>query len=241
MATSEPLVRVLRGGIEESVHVGALAVWEDSRLVLTRGDVARVVYYRSASKPLQALELVLSGAADAFGLSPAEVALAAGSHNGDPRHVAAARSILAKAGVPETALRCGGHRSTHADTAFAQRRNGIPVTSILSNCSGKHAGMLAAAKHRGDAIDGYLDPAHPVQAAIREHVAALAGIPAGAIHVGVESTRLRVTATISSLTMKQESKPMPNCPMKSASRSPARSLCRELNKSSAARNFDFSS
>src|SRR5262245_25060713 len=153
---------------------------------MRRGDVERVVYYRSASKPLQALEVVRCGAADAFGLSPEELAIAAGSHNGEPRHLETVRSLLRKSGVPEDALRCGGHRSANADVAFAQRRDGVPVTSILSNCSGKHAAMLAAAKRRGAPLDGYLDPTHPVQAAIRAHVGAFAGVPPERIHVGID-------------------------------------------------------
>ena len=170
----------------ESLHTGALVLVEGDRTVLRRGDAERIVFYRSASKPLQALELVLCGAADAFGLTPEELALAAGSHNGEPRHLDAARSILAKAGVPEDALRCGGHRSVNSDVAFAQRRDGVPVTSILSNCSGKHAGMLAAAKHRGDPLDGYLELAHPVQRAILGHVAAFAGLRPDDVQAGVD-------------------------------------------------------
>src|SRR5262245_18062447 len=111
MTTSEVLVRVSRGGLEESVHRGALVLVEGDRRVLVRGDPARVAFYRSESKPLQALELVRCGAADAFHLTDAEVAIAAGSHSGEPRHVDAVRSILRKSGVPESALRCGGHRS----------------------------------------------------------------------------------------------------------------------------------
>jgi len=161
-------------------------VWESGRATIVRGDRHRFVYYRSASKPLQALEVVLAGAADAYGLAPHELALAAGSHNAEPRHVEAARSILAKAGVEESALACGGHRSIDPDTAFAQRRDRVPLTPILSNCSGKHAAMLAAAKHRGDPLDGYLDPDHPVQRAIRDHVAAFAGLEPASIQVGLD-------------------------------------------------------
>ncbi len=186
MPTSEPLVRVMRGGIEESVHRGVLVAVEDGRVTIRRGDPERVVYYRSSSKPLQALEVVLSGAADAYGFSPEELALAAGSHSGEPRHVAVARSILAKAGVPEDALRCGGHRSSNPEVAWEQRRDGIPVTSILSNCSGKHSAMLAAARFRGAPLDGYLDPKHPVQVAIRGHVALLGGIDAERVHAGID-------------------------------------------------------
>lgn len=176
----------MRGGLEESVHTGALALVENGVLTLSRGDPDRVVFYRSASKPLQALELVRSGAADAFGLTAPELALAAGSHNGEPRQLDAARSILEKAGVPESALRCGGHRSVNSDVAFAQRQGNVPVTSILSNCSGKHAGMLAAAKHRGDPLEGYLELAHPVQQAILDHVAAFAAIPRADVFAGVD-------------------------------------------------------
>jgi L-asparaginase II len=186
MPHSEPLVRVLRGGIEESLHTGALVVLEDDRPLVVRGDVHRIVFYRSASKPLQALELVRCGAADAFGLTDAEIAIAAGSHSAEPRHLAAARSILSKAGVPEAALRCGGHRSVNPDVAFAQRRDDVPVTSILSNCSGKHSGMLVASKHRGLSLDGYLELTHPVQDAIAHHVAAFCGMPRDRVLAGVD-------------------------------------------------------
>jgi L-asparaginase II len=183
---SETLVRVTRGGVVESTHRGAVVLVEDGRETLVLGDPDRVVFYRSANKPLQAIEVVACGAADAFGLAPAELAIAAGSHSGEPRHLETVRSLLAKAGVPESALRCGGHRSSNPSVAFAQRRDGVPVTSILSNCSGKHAAMLASAKHRGAPLEGYLDPAHPVQASIRAHVAAFAGIAPEALHVGVD-------------------------------------------------------
>src|SRR5262245_46569998 len=107
MRGSVPLVSVRRGGHAESLHVGAVALWRDGRLVATLGDPARVTFYRSASKPLQALVGVHLGTADAFGLTDAELALATGSHSGAEPHVAAARSILAKARVPEQALGCG--------------------------------------------------------------------------------------------------------------------------------------
>ena len=130
MPSSEPLVRVLRGGLEESSHRGALVLVEDGREAIVRGDPSRVVYYRSASKPLQALEVVRSGAADAFGLSPEEIAIAAGSHNGEPRHLAAVRSILVKAGVPEEALR-----------VFSTRRQ-----SLLEHMEARGTGGFAASR-----------------------------------------------------------------------------------------------
>jgi L-asparaginase II len=186
MTSSAILVRVHRGGLLESAHAGSFALVEGGRTTLARGDLESPVYLRSASKPFQAIEAVTSGAAAAFGLTPEEIAIAAGSHSGEPRHLAVVRSILAKAGLPESALRCGGHRSANPDVAFAQRRDGVAVGSIHSNCSGKHAAMLAAARHGGARTEGYLEPEHPVQVFIRHHFAAFAGLEPASVHVGVD-------------------------------------------------------
>jgi L-asparaginase II len=186
MAASVPLVRARRGGREESRHRGAVVVWAGDRARASLGDPARVVFYRSASKPLQALVGVHGGAADAFGLSAPELALATGSHSGSDVHVAAARSLLAKAGVPESALGCGGHWSIDADVAQRQRAAASRPAAILSNCSGKHALMLAGAKHRGESLHDYLSPDHPHQRRIRADVAAFAGVPAADVAVTID-------------------------------------------------------
>ncbi len=186
MARSEPLVRLTRGGHEESVHTGNLVLIEQGRPTLVCGDPGRVVFYRSASKPLQALELVRSGAADAFGLSEAELAIAAGSHSAEPRHLDAVRSMLKAGGIPETCLRCGGHRSVNAKVAFAQTRDGVALTSLHSNCSGKHAGMLLTAKHKGAPLETYTELTHPVQLAIASHVVMFGGVPREKVLAGVD-------------------------------------------------------
>lgn len=186
MTLPPPLVRVFRSGHLESVHRGAFVVVEDGRPVLTRGDGTWVSYYRSTSKPLQALVGITSGAADRFDLTPAELALAAGSHSTRPEHVATARSILAKAGIPEAALRCGGHYAFDPEIRRRQKESGDPPIPVWSNCSGKHALMLATARHLGAPLDTYTEPDHPVQRAIREHIAAFGGIDVAEVVVGVD-------------------------------------------------------
>jgi L-asparaginase II len=176
MDRSVPLVRVRRGGREESIHRGAVVVWAGDRMRAALGDPDRLVFYRSSSKALQALVGVHGGAADAFGLSDTELALATGSHSGAQVHVAAARSLLAKAGVPESALGCGGHWSMDADVAQQQRRAAKKPAAVLSNCSGKHSLMLAGTKHRGATLHDYLSPEHPLQRQIRADVAVFAGL-----------------------------------------------------------------
>ena len=157
------VVEVTRGGLVESRHRGAVAVVDAAGTkVFSAGDVARPVFPRSGVKPLQALPLVESGAADQFGLSDEELALCCASHSGEPAHVGGVERILAKAGFDVSALACGTHWPASQSAAAALARTGAP-SALHNNCSGKHAGFLTLA--RAMAIDsiGYWRPDHPVQ------------------------------------------------------------------------------
>ncbi len=173
------LVHAMRGGIVESFHRGALAIVDaDGALVQSLGDVDRPIFPRSACKVLQALPLVESGAADAFGLTDEELALACASHGGEPRHVATAAGMLAKAGLDETVLECGVHWPSFDGALKNLAREGRDPSALHNNCSGKHAGfvcvgcMLARAQGRepGEFMRGYVRPEHPL---MREITAAL--------------------------------------------------------------------
>ena len=184
---TEALVEVWRGGCVESEHRGAIAVMDaHGKLIARAGDVSLVSYLRSSAKPFQLLPLVDSGAADRFGFTGAELAVMAGSHSGEPRHVAAVQSVLDKIGLSEDALQCGIHVPFNADSAKALRAAGREPTALHNNCSGKHAGMLAQAIDRGLSTHDYLDPQHPVQVTIRQRLAELGGIPFDEIGVGVD-------------------------------------------------------
>lgn len=186
MERSVPLVRVRRGGHEESLHRGFVALQEGPRLRAVLGDPATLTFYRSSSKPLQALVGITSGAADAYGIAQDELALATGSHSGAPLHVAAARSMLRKAGVPETALGCGGHWSIDADIAHQQRLGWSTPGAVLSNCSGKHAFMLVGARRLGATLADYLAPQHPLQQRIHADVATFAGLSREQVAVTID-------------------------------------------------------
>lgn len=189
-AASVDLVHVLRGNLVESVHRGSVVVMEGDRTLLSVGDPERVVYYRSTAKPLQALVVVTSGAADRFGFDDEELAIVAGSHNASPHHLDVVRSVLDKAGLDESALLCGGHWSI--DTKLARRQcaeHGAdldPLPAIWSNCSGKHAGMLAAAKALDVPTEGYLSHDHPVQVAITDVIAAFGGVASATVALGFD-------------------------------------------------------
>ena len=172
-----PVVAVWRGELVESVHRGRYVV-SDARgeLVDSLGDPEGYVYLRSTAKPLQALSLVFSGAADAFKLADEEIAVACASHSAEPRHLATVRSILRKAGLSEDNLQSGAHPPIHAPTAARLLRNGEQPRPIHGNCSGKHAGMLAVCVHAGWDPAGYRDPEGPLQKLVRRTVAKLCGL-----------------------------------------------------------------
>ncbi len=172
MTNNPVLVHALRGGIVESQHRGAVAVVDADGAVHTRfGDIDRPVFPRSAVKVLQALPLVASGAAERWGLTDEELALACASHGGEPRHAATAASMLAKAGVDGQALECGVHWPYFDGATKALAAAAEQPSALHNNCSGKHAGfvclgcLLAEEVPGADRcvfLAGYVKPDHPV-------------------------------------------------------------------------------
>lgn len=163
-AANPILIEVTRGPLAESVHRGrAVAVGADGHVVASWGDHRSVVYPRSSNKALQALPLIETGAADAFGLSDAELALACASHRGEPVHTEAVAAWLARIGLSVDDLECGAHAPYDSPTWEAMLRRGEGFSALHNNCSGKHTGMLTTALHRGEPTRGYVGYQHPVQ------------------------------------------------------------------------------
>jgi L-asparaginase II len=163
------LVEVFRGAMVESRHAGAVAAVDaDGHEVLSLGDVRRPVYPRSAIKAIQALPLVESGAADRYGFGPQELALACASHGGEPGHIATVERMLRLIGLDGSALKCGTHWPIHQPSAQALARAGGHASALHNNCSGKHAGFLCVACATGADPAHYVQPAHPVQRAVRD-------------------------------------------------------------------------
>lgn len=170
------LVEVLRGGQVESQHAGAFAVCDgQGKLVLAGGDPDRAIFPRSAVKALQAIPLLVSGAADRLGLNEAELALACASHSGTPEHTAVARSMLAKSGQDESCLECGIHWPNSGSAARALAAAGTPAGPLHNNCSGKHAGFVCACIAMGQDFAGYVSPDHPMMRDVTASVAAVTG------------------------------------------------------------------
>ncbi len=158
------LVEVLRGGEVESVHRGlACVVDTQGKILRAWGDVEAHICPRSSTKPFQALPLLETGAADAFGLVDEDIALACASHSGEPDHTSRVAAWLARIGLGEEDLACGVHAPMSALAYEALIRAGGTPSKLHNNCSGKHAGFLTVAKHLGLETHGYHHATHPVQ------------------------------------------------------------------------------
>jgi L-asparaginase II len=157
-------VFVYRGDLVESQHrVSFCVVRPDGRTVAASGDPSLVTFWRSAAKPFQAVPIITEGAAAGYGISDAELALACASHNGEPRHVAVAHELLRRSGATVDDLVCGPHPSLNDAVAKEMARRGEAPTRAHSNCSGKHAGMIALGRWKGWGSAGYERPGHDVQ------------------------------------------------------------------------------
>jgi len=157
-------VELLRGTIVESRHkVHAAVVDADGKLVASGGDPDYITFWRSAAKPFQAMPIIADGAADHFGITEQELALTCASHSSEQSQVDLVRDFLKKIGCTERDLMCGPHTPLSDAVAKDYQTRGLRLTSVYSNCSGKHTGMLAQAKHNGWPTEGYVRPDNPVQ------------------------------------------------------------------------------
>ncbi len=164
------LVRVYRSGFHEGSHFGSVVVTGPTGMVAhQRGDVQTPVFPRSSNKPFQAVAMLLAGA----DLTGADLALAAASHSGEPMHVQRVRAILDRTGLTEDDLGCPPALPMDEAARNAVLADGGRARKLFMNCSGKHAGMLAACVAAGWPIEGYLSPGHPLQQSVAGVVARL--------------------------------------------------------------------
>lgn len=176
-----------RGPVEEGVHRVHAAVMDAAgTLVRGHGDTALPIVPRSSMKALQALALVESGGADAAGFSDTHLALACASHSGEPDHVAGVSEMLAAVGLSEDALLCGVRPPVRRRDRDALREAGKAPGPLHHWCSGKHAGMLALAVHRGHDVADYIAPTHPVQREIAAVLGEVTGVPHTPESAGVD-------------------------------------------------------
>ncbi|HEX9094612.1 MAG TPA: asparaginase [Candidatus Dormibacteraeota bacterium] len=182
-----PLLRVERGQVEEGIQRGHLAAVDaGGTLVASAGDPSRLTYFRSCAKPFQAIAALRTGIVERFGLTAEHVAIICASHNGEPRHVAVVRDLLAHAEIDESALQCGAHWPYDESAAGVVRREMAEPRAVFNNCSGKHSGMLAAARVLRAPLESYLEPSHSVQQRIRQVLEEFSGCANADVVYGID-------------------------------------------------------
>ena len=162
-------VTVRRGSLVEAVHRVHAVVVEEGRITESAGDPGLVTFYRSSSKPLQALPL----ARERDDVTEVELAIACASHRAEPPQLEAARGLLERAPATEADLELGP-------------QEGRGPSLLSHNCSGKHAGFLAVCRARGWPIEGYRLASHPLQQLLLGEIAAAADLDEGEVVTGVD-------------------------------------------------------
>jgi L-asparaginase II len=181
------LVRVWRGARVESQHRGSWVLCDADGTVIDGMGAWRVpIFARSSVKSLQALPLIESGAAEHFGFDDAEIALALSSHNAEAIHTEGVRRVLGRLGLDVGALQCGAQAPGDPEVRDALRDSKARPTALHNNCSGKHAGFLALAKHVGADPAHYLDTSSPVQKLVRGAVLEMTGLEDGAMYTAID-------------------------------------------------------
>ncbi|MGH7599299.1 MAG: asparaginase [bacterium] len=194
-SSPEILANVTRGGRIESQHYGHLAVVDaDGKIIFALGDPRLVTYIRSAAKPFQAIPLYEDAVPEIFGFRDDEMAVMMSSHSGEPKHIDAVASILKKIGCAPESLQCGMHPPLGIAVVRELKKRGERPTVLHNNCSGKHAGMLAACVNRGWPLETYLDVEHPHQQHILQTIARWGWLPASDIGVGIDGCSAPVFA-----------------------------------------------
>jgi len=189
------LAEVWRGPIVESMHFGVAAIAnERGEITDGWGDTSLVTFPRSALKPIQAIPLVESEAGKALGCGGRHVAIACGSHRGEPFHTRLIEDWLSALGVDEEALACGPEAPMDPATALIAARSGSPKRRVYNNCSGKHCGLLTVVRHRGWSSEGYRLLEHPVQQLYLDALSELIQRDARTLPFGIDGCTLPAVA-----------------------------------------------
>ncbi|WP_029069578.1 asparaginase [Jonesia quinghaiensis] len=173
-----PVIALTRGGHIESVHYGSyLVLSPDGTTASQGGDPSALVYARSSLKPLQTIALLTAGWAG----TPQQITLASASHSGEQQHLDVTTTTLHDAGLTIDALRNTPDLPMGEESRNAARAAGVEPTSLMQNCSGKHAAMLATCVANGWDTETYLNADHPLQQHIRATLETLCGEQAAAV------------------------------------------------------------
>lgn len=183
----EKPIKVYRGEYLESTHnIHVAVVNVNGELLYSYGDPNRFTFPRSSMKPFQAVAVVETGAAEAYDFEAKDLSLICASHSGEPFHRNRVASILERIQLNESALQCGTHIPRDIESYNEHIKQGGELTSVFSNCSGKHSGMLTAVVHMNEEVNTYREIAHPHQQRILDVIEYICDFPKDKIEISVD-------------------------------------------------------
>ncbi len=192
----QPVFQTIRGETVESVHFGTIVIANSQGdLIAWYGNPETVTFWRSTSKPFQALPFIEKGGHKTFGMTPQEIAFICASHSGTDTHFKVAKKLQQKIGISEDALLCGTHSPFHKPTARLMADRGEHPTPNRHNCSGKHTGMLAYAKLENAPLDTYPEIEHPIQQNIIHSFSEMCSLDVDEIGIGIDGCSVPCFAT----------------------------------------------
>ncbi len=195
LAACEVAATTWRGEFAENRHRVHVAITDAAgRLLYRSGDAHRVTLVRSAAKPAQALAVLETTEPPEFGFDDGDLALLCASHSAEPIHLARAGALLVRLGLQESDLRCGAHPSLNDFVNRTWIRCDVVPGPLSSNCSGKHIGMLAAARALTGSVADYHQPEHLLQHRIRHTLAELVCCPVEQIGWAIDGCNLPTPA-----------------------------------------------
>ena len=195
MGTYAKLIEEYRGGILENVHYGYICVVDkDSNVVWSAGDPNQKVFYRSASKPVQALPTIAMDLDKKYGLTSRECAIFAGSHAAEQVHVEALESIMRKAGIDEQDLIMNPAYPADQKSNEARILAGLPYRKVYHNCAGKHLSLMLLQRELTGSVKGYHEIESPAQQVVLETMAIASEVEKDSIGIGIDGCGVPVFA-----------------------------------------------
>lgn len=184
---------VTRGSYVESIHYGYICVSDDTGKVLYNlGSPDAKIYFRSSAKPIQVIPFIESGAAEAYGFTLKDIAIACASHSGQEMHQNTVTEMLHKVQLNPEHLHCGIAQPYNKEESMRLSSHKQAPSVLHCSCSGKHTAMLALARYKGYSIHDYETLSHPVQQEALKMIAYFAEEDPASIAIGIDGCGLPI-------------------------------------------------
>ena len=195
MSDTVRLTEEFRGGLLDLTHYGYISIVDEKgKVIYSAGDPEAMVFYRSASKPVQALPVIAHHLDEKYGFTDEETVLFAGSHLGESFHVNALKSIMKKADLNPEDLIMKPTVPGSTEANEERIRQGLPKSKLYHNCSGKHAALMLTQREMGGDVKDYWKVGSVGQNEVLRTMSVLSEYPEEKVVIGIDGCGVPVFA-----------------------------------------------